>query len=692
MPRGEIVWAVRALAFDRLSPAVRDRLTRAWRTGRPRRYSARVGVAPLVLRALQAAVDSCRPGGAGRFLLGFRRAVRRAGGPVGVVRAGVRRAPGDGGPGGASDRLAGAVRSCARRSGRGATALARHGGGGRRTPRVTCSTRCARSSVCQRQATVVFEDGEAAVFPAGKHEDPAALAARSSVVAGARALVYPADEAKLGRLDPFFEVRATEDWEARSSRGAAPAPAWQRGRAVVAAAAPAGYGLLVARNAPATSVFDERPQPAPGGGAARSSTIFPLHRAEPPHAAEAGRAASRPSVEDRTALASYQLDGGRSAGWRTTRSSSARAATRPGGVATPERAVPVAEADEVLFAVAHRLIARRVLTTTSRWARGDVVEVRSEARPGRGHVPAGRGLGPHVGPCSRSCSGTRAPGTRTRPVNRSGVIYADALDGWRSRRCVEAPERLGLRRGRARRWGPSGRSTRRRSSPQAPATAVDGGGGRSHREDTGSATCPRTARSPGSASTPGRATTTRWQAGSARPTRRSCRDHPDPRPGRRPAQLRGRLRARGRIGTRLFAAAGDPPVRDRRGRLPRRGEGPDPPRRQETHRLLEGPPPRGPPGRDCGDLRRAARCLARGERRDTLDGHPGGNMRSPTIVALSTLSLALCATAAHAEETAAARCAATSSRSGHLHPRPRPAPERWPSRSTASCSAPPSRS
>ncbi|MFT3766787.1 MAG: hypothetical protein QM820_14920 [Minicystis sp.] len=103
-----------------------------------------------------------------------------------------------------------------------------------------------------RAVALVFEGGPTVVFPIARREDPAAMAVQiNAAIEAARALAFPADEVQLSRIDPFFEVRVTDDWDAAADAAGTrrrPVLAWVAAAGVVGAV-PAGYGLVQARNA-----------------------------------------------------------------------------------------------------------------------------------------------------------------------------------------------------------------------------------------------------------------------------------------------------------------------------------------------------------------------------------------------------------------------------------------------------------
>jgi hypothetical protein len=258
----------RVLAFDRLPPAVRERLARGLSAGAP--------------DALLAAPSGFAPQ-AERALLGL--GVIALGAVAGLFHHGIGALHGEGAVQptsyavayGALLGLAGvalvaffALKSLQQgapfRSGRYLLALDLLEVEGGRLRLTSLSTLRALSPR-PRQVAAVFEDGHVALFPAPKGDDPSTLAGDlTRTIRSTANLAAPADAAKLQRLDPFFEVRVSDDWEACLARQPR-----SRARLAIAAAAavtlaaPLGFGLVHARNALSDDMmFDEaRATPEP---------------------------------------------------------------------------------------------------------------------------------------------------------------------------------------------------------------------------------------------------------------------------------------------------------------------------------------------------------------------------------------------------------------------------------------------
>ncbi len=263
---------VRDLAFDRLPPGVREKLTHGIVHGAPEPLlAAPWGRAPLVMRALlgvavtaAAAVPVVAIAGGGSSSifqpLGYA-------GVYAALLAVVAVA------GGAFVGLRRFLRGVPFRSGRYLFPLnlvEANGGRLRVTALDTLRTAEARAG----EVTAIFEDGHEVTFPlpgsgwlrrraTPAREDTAAALARrvNRALGSARALAYPADEAKLALLDPFFEVRVTEDWDAAKDRDDRSQSRYAAGMALaIVAAAPAGYAILSARNALSDELLFEEAQ------------------------------------------------------------------------------------------------------------------------------------------------------------------------------------------------------------------------------------------------------------------------------------------------------------------------------------------------------------------------------------------------------------------------------------------------
>ncbi len=260
-PRGAPVYrraasnprVVRELVFDKLPPAVRDRLTHGIVHSAPEPLlAAPAGRAPVVMRALLGVTlvaAAAVPVLALRDIGDARGAFQPASfaGVYAALFAVVAVA------GAAVVRLRSFLRGAPFRLGRYLFPLDLVEASGGRL-RVTSLDTLRGAEARPGEVAVTFEDGHAVVFRAPRRgEAPEAIARRvNRALKSARALAYPADEARLALLDPFFEVRVTEDWDAAADTG-------DRGRsrsrfvggalAAIVAAVPAGYGVLQARNA-----------------------------------------------------------------------------------------------------------------------------------------------------------------------------------------------------------------------------------------------------------------------------------------------------------------------------------------------------------------------------------------------------------------------------------------------------------
>jgi hypothetical protein len=285
---------VRDLVFDRLPPAVRDRLTHGVVHGAPEPLlAAPSGSAPLVLRALTgvalaaaaamiglAAWDFAALRGAKAWqpesfaaaygALFFLLAVAGAG--AFEIRRFQRGAP--------------------FRSGRYLFPLDLVEVSGGRL-RVTALDTIRDVEARGRSVAVRFEDGHAVVFPLARHDDPAVVEARvRSAIRAAGALACPADAAAIERLDPFFELRLAKDWDAaaaaKSGRRARAPMVWIAAGAALAAV-PAGHGILRARNALSDDMmFEEARTRRPGE--APAPKLLAYTRCGRRHVPEAARA------------------------------------------------------------------------------------------------------------------------------------------------------------------------------------------------------------------------------------------------------------------------------------------------------------------------------------------------------------------------------------------------------------------
>jgi hypothetical protein len=250
----------RDLAFDRLPPAVRDRLTSGIVHGAPTPLlAARKGSTPLALRVLVTLAVASGLGMLGiagwhfgalyrDYAIQPHAFVAVYGALFAVLALAIAGVV----------RLRRFQRGAPFRSGRYLFALDLVEAEGGHL-KVTSLESLRRVDARPRGVELVFTDGRPVVFPLPWHDDPAHVAARTNeAITAARALVYPADEGALQRLDPFFEVRVTDDWSAAAAeRAPARVSFGVVALGIVLAAGPAGYALLAARNAVSDDVMFE---------------------------------------------------------------------------------------------------------------------------------------------------------------------------------------------------------------------------------------------------------------------------------------------------------------------------------------------------------------------------------------------------------------------------------------------------
>jgi hypothetical protein len=435
--------ATRELVFDRLPPAVRDRLARALANGAPEALlAAPSGAGSLALRASMAAAVAAGVALIGVALRGLGDLDGRGLSPVsfaglyaallataalgGVAFAAIRRFQ----------------RGMPFRPGRYLFALDLVEAQGGRLSLTSLDT-VKEIEVQGGRVGAVFEDGYAVSFPVATKDDPATLVAEvKRAVASARALALPADQGKLERLDPFFELRDSEDWAAAADTGARP-----RSRlalvaaAAVLAAGPAGYGLLLARNALSDDLMfaDAQAYFLVGGSRRSRLTAYLSHghrhveeaarllvddagddlaqlrrylRAGGPLAAAADEAIFQAAKDDPAALSSYLGLGGRRAD----------------------------DADEALFAIARRMDTLPAYNTYLDHGRLHAAEVKDHLRPEADFRQASRSG--QIG--SLFSFVRRNPGSshEEEAWKRIRAAYADALPRFRA---VEQPPPRGLR-------------------------------------------------------------------------------------------------------------------------------------------------------------------------------------------------------------------------------------------------------
>lgn len=179
--------------------------------------------------------------------------------------------------------------------------------------RVTSLDQRCRVEARSRAVALVFEDGHEVTFPVAKRDDAGEIAARvQGVIDAARELVYPADEVKLERIDPFFETRVSDDWAAAADApGARPHTklAWIAAGAA-AAAAPAGLGMLRAHNALSDdAMFLEATTQRPGEKRGYKLAAYASRGVR--HQDEIGKFLVEEAAGDRTLLRRYLARGGR---------------------------------------------------------------------------------------------------------------------------------------------------------------------------------------------------------------------------------------------------------------------------------------------------------------------------------------------------------------------------------------------
>jgi hypothetical protein len=381
---GGVPRVVRDLAFDRLPPAIRDRLTRGLANGAPDALLAAFsGAAPLALRASLAAAVTAGVGllGVAIFDLGTLGGKHALQGPAfaavygalfftAVVAAG------------AWARIRSVQRGAPFRSGRYLFSLDLLEAEGGRL-RVTSLDTLRRVEASHRQVTAVFEDGHSVTFPLAGHQDPAALADEANrAVTAARALVYPADEARLSRIDPFFELRLTEDWaSAQDERSAGRSRLPWLVAAALLSAAPVGIGLREARNALSDELmFLEAKNPRPGDSVPGKLGLYVAQGRR--HRAEAGRLFVEEAGDDRVLLRRYMGEGGPLADIAgDALFDLAKSDPEDLGRIIRRGGPRAAEADEALFAIARRIDTPAAYSTYLEHGRRHAAEVRQDLRP-----------------------------------------------------------------------------------------------------------------------------------------------------------------------------------------------------------------------------------------------------------------------------------------------------------------------
>jgi hypothetical protein len=383
----------RDLVFDRLPPAVRDRLTHGIVHGAPEPLlAASSGRTPLALRAALALAATATLGLCGLALwdlgdLFGKHAVEPASyaAGYGALFAVVAIA------GAVAAHLRSFQRGAPFRSGRYLFALdlvEATGGRLRVTPLDTLRGAEARPG----DVALRFEDGYEVAFPVDPHDDPAAVAGRvNSAVTAARALTYPADEVKLERIDPFFEVRVTEDWSSAADAGAGRKSrlAWFAVAAALSAA-PVGLGLLRARNALSDDLMFEQAKTYRAGDQL-SLKLAAYNKKGTRHLDQAAALLVNEAGDDKDVLRRYVANGGPMGALaadalfdlaKTDQDELSRYLRRGGPRAD--------EADDALFAIARRLDTMSAYATYLEHGKRHAEEVRTELLPAADFKQASR--------------------------------------------------------------------------------------------------------------------------------------------------------------------------------------------------------------------------------------------------------------------------------------------------------------
>lgn len=178
--------------------------------------------------------------------------------------------------------------------------------------RVTALDTARRVEARARAVAVIFEDGHEITLALPRREAPAAIATNlTAEIEAARELSRPADELRLDRIDPFFEVRVSDDWASAADTAAA------RGRAalttaVIAAAllaVPAGIGLVRAHNAVSDDLmFEDAVSDKPG--ASRAAKIARYIERGSRHHGELGKYLGLVAEGNSDVLRRYRARGG----------------------------------------------------------------------------------------------------------------------------------------------------------------------------------------------------------------------------------------------------------------------------------------------------------------------------------------------------------------------------------------------
>lgn len=352
---------VRTLAYDRLPPATRDRLERGILRGAlpDPLLAAPSGAAPLVRRAALAAAVVAVVAGLGLWFwdlgsLEAPRAVQPAWYAAvygGLFLVAVL-------AGGALAALRGHLRGAPFRGGRYLFPLDLvEVNGGRLV--VTSLDTLQRVEARTRAVLLRFEDGHEVSLPVPRHLPSAGLAARlDAELTAARALEHPADQVRLERIDPFHEVRVSDDWASAADPGGGSG----RRRAVALAvagvllAAPAGWGIHRLRAATSDDLMFDAASSRLAGLDRGARLGAYLRRGMTRHRAEAEDLLIEHAAGDRDVLRRYAQVGGR-LGALAEDAIFESIKQQPDDLVRylKRRGRRAAEADEALFAYARRL-------------------------------------------------------------------------------------------------------------------------------------------------------------------------------------------------------------------------------------------------------------------------------------------------------------------------------------------------
>jgi hypothetical protein len=308
--------------------------------------------------------------------------------------------------------------------------------------RVTSLDTLRRVEARPRGVALVFDEGPEVPFPLPKHEDPAAVAARlTTEIERARELVYPADGPRLERIDPFHEVRISDDWAASADTQGAPRSKLATVALVaVAAAAPAGFGLRELHERTSDDLMFERAAAQLPGYIRRPGLLRYLERGHR-HEEEAARLLVEDAADDRGQLVRYFAKGGRLGELADDALLELSKGEPEALVRYLQRKGPrSAEVDEALFEYAKRTNTPAAYTTYLEAGTRHADEVRRELRPEADWQQASRS--PLVGSL---CSYVRRnPGSKHEDEawKRIHQAFDEALPAFRA---AEKPPAEGLR-------------------------------------------------------------------------------------------------------------------------------------------------------------------------------------------------------------------------------------------------------